>query len=216
MKNLKFLSLLVTLILSLFSFNAEAKKILVFGDSMTGWLAERINAYAVHNGYTVETIVWDGATISKYANSDGLAKFIRDHDPDGVVVCLGMNEMLGKNFNNRLKPSLDKLLKVIGDRDLLWVGPPAWPGRGDGREFNDFMLGQLGSERYVTTNRLSLPRQSAGNPHPSRAGMNMMADEVMNFSKTHSALPVSVNVIPGPSETSKSKVYIYKRMKERF
>lgn len=214
----KFVLLITVLLIGNMSVMAEthARKILVIGDSMTGWLAERINAHAQKNGYVVETVVWDGATIAKYANNSKFAGFIKQHDPDGVVVCLGMNEMLGHDFENRLKPTLDKFVSAIGNRSLLWVGPPSWPGKGTGKEFNDFMVKHLGAQHYIVNTHLNLPRQSKTNPHPTRSGMNIIGDAVIEFNEKHNTINLPGYVKPGAGEASRSKVYIYKKMKEQF
>ncbi len=54
------------------STDSIVKNVLIIGDSMTGWMAERLNAYGQINGFDVATIVWDGSTISKWADSPNL------------------------------------------------------------------------------------------------------------------------------------------------
>ena len=54
-----------------------AKKILFIGDSMTGWLAERLESYGKQNGFEVSTVVWDGSTIKKWGSTPRLTSIIR-------------------------------------------------------------------------------------------------------------------------------------------
>ncbi len=95
--------------------DAYIKKVLFIGDSMTGWMAERLNAYGRANGFEVATVVWDGSTIRKWADSPRLSSLIRQQDPDAVFVSLGMNELLEKNPRTRLESSMTKLKKAFGD-----------------------------------------------------------------------------------------------------
>ncbi len=107
--------------------SANVRKILFLGDSMTGWMAERLNAYGAINDFEVATIVWDGSTIAKWANSPRLKEIISQQKPDAIIVSLGMNEMLERNPQRRLEKPVDKLLAEFGDMPLLWIGPPSWP-----------------------------------------------------------------------------------------
>ena len=83
--------------------SANVRKILFLGDSMTGWMAERLNAYGAINDFEVATIVWDGSTIAKWANSPRLKEIISQQKPDAIIVSLGMNEMLERNPQRRLE-----------------------------------------------------------------------------------------------------------------
>ena len=44
-------------------------KVLFIGDSMTGWLSERLEAYGAENGFEVTTVTWDGSTPQKWAKT---------------------------------------------------------------------------------------------------------------------------------------------------
>lgn len=105
------------------------RKVLFLGDSMTGWMAERLNAYGEINGFEVATIVWDGSTISKWADTDGLADIIAAENPDAIMVCLGMNEMFEPFPEKRLSTPVEKLVDAFGDTPFLWIGPLRGPGK---------------------------------------------------------------------------------------
>lgn len=190
------------------------KKILFIGDSMTGWLSERLNAYGNKNGFEVATVVWDGSTIQKWGNSPRLATIIRQQNPDAVMLCLGMNELFEKNPETRLKSAFTKIIDAIGDRPLLWIGPPSWPGHSEGKVLNDWLERQLGEDSFFNSSELNLERQSKTNPHPSKTGIIKWMDSVADWIPLHSRLDFESLDNPGPSQMSRGKYFIYKRMKE--
>ena len=104
------------------STDSIVKNVLIIGDSMTGWMAERLNAYGQINGFDVATIVWDGSTISKWADSPNLSKILEQQKPDAVIVCTGMNELFEPNPQVKLKNSVEKLKQEFAPYRLLWIG----------------------------------------------------------------------------------------------
>lgn len=76
--------------------DGQIKKVLFIGDSMTGWLAERLNAYGAENGFEVSAVIWDGSTIRKWGNAP-LEAIIEREKPDAVFMSLGLNELLERN-----------------------------------------------------------------------------------------------------------------------
>lgn len=135
--------------------DAYIKKVLFIGDSMTGWMAERLNAYGRANGFEVATVVWDGSTIRKWADSPRLSSLIRQQDPDAVFVSLGMNELLEKNPRTRLESSMTKLKKAFGDVPALWIGPPSWPGKPGGDALNEFIAEEMGEGHFSSVRNLT-------------------------------------------------------------
>ncbi|MDE6227226.1 MAG: hypothetical protein K2M63_06890, partial [Muribaculaceae bacterium] len=119
------------------------KKVLFIGDSMTGWMAERFNAYADNNDFEVATVVWDGSTISKWANSPNLKNIIQEQEPDAIILSLGMNELFERNPEKQLTESVEKLKESFGDIPFLWIGPPSWPGHSEGETLNTWLEEQL-------------------------------------------------------------------------
>lgn len=223
--NRRFLSFLLLLIPALLlAFNSYAnnptpknehiKKVLFIGDSMTGWMAERLNAYGKRNGFEVATVVWDGSTISKWASSPRLSTIIHQQAPDAIFVSLGMNELLEKNPAARLSSSMSKLKKAFGNTSVLWVGPPSWPGKPGGDALNNYLAKEMGEGNFFRSSSLVLARQSSKNPHPSRAGIIKWIDELVKWIPEHSELNFKSLEKPGDSEMSRGKTFIYKRMKE--
>ncbi len=190
------------------------RKVLFIGDSMTGWMAERLNAYGKANSFEVATVVWDGSTISKWANSPRLASIIRQQDPDAIFVSLGMNELLERNPRTRLATALTKLKKAFGDTPVLWIGPPSWPGKPGGEKLNSYLASEMGEGHYFESSDLKIDRQSAQNPHPSRKGICSWIDAVAKWIPDNSNLRFDSLKAPGANEMSRGKTFIYKRMKE--
>jgi len=190
------------------------KKVMFIGDSMTGWLAERLNAYGKKNGFEVATIVWDGSTMQKWGKSPKLASLIKQQNPDAVMICLGMNELFEKNPETRLKGAFNKIKAAIGDRPMLWVGPPSWPGHKEGKVLNDWLEKQLGEGNYFNSSLLQLNRQSKTNPHPSKAGIIKWMDTVVDWIPEHSNLNFQRLDDPEAGQMSRGSYFVYKRMKE--
>lgn len=192
------------------------KKVLFIGDSMTGWMAERLNAYGRINGFEVATIVWDGSTISKWASSPALSKIISEQKPDAVIVSLGMNEMFEPRPEARLKKSVDTLVSSFGKLPFLWIGPPSWPGHSEGEVFNTWMEKELGQRKYFRSFDLDLSRQSKTNPHPSRAGIEQWVDRIAEWIPLNSDLKFPSLIQPEKGKVSRGETFIYKRMKENL
>lgn len=190
------------------------RKILFIGDSMTGWMAERLNAYGENNNFEVATIVWDGSTISKWATSQGLQKYIAEEKPDAIILSLGMNEMFERNPKTNLDAKTDKIINSFGDIPFLWIGPPSWPGHSEGEIFDSWMAQKLGPDRYFSSLKLSLPRQSANNPHPTRKGIEDWIEAVVEWIPENSCLQFESLDAPGKGKFSRGKTFIYKKMKE--
>lgn len=192
------------------------KKILFIGDSMTGWLSERLNAYGNENGFEVSTVVWDGSTIQKWGNSAKLASLIKEQNPDAVFVSLGMNELFEAHPAARFSSSLAAIKHAVGDRPMLWVGPPSWPGHDKGKILNDWLEKELGSDSFFRSSNLNLPRQSAKNPHPTKQGMIQWMDQVVEWIPEHSNITLPGVQKPTSAQMLRGKYFVYKRIKENL
>lgn len=192
-----------------------ARKVLFIGDSMTGWLSERLNAYGEENGFEVSTVVWDGSTISKWGNSPKLSSIINQHNPDAIFISLGMNELFEPKPEVKLKKAVDNIREAAGNRPLLWVGPPSWPGHDNkGQILNDWLESELGSDSYFRSSGLKLQRQSAKNPHPTRQGIIQWMDSVVRWIPQHADVDLPGINAPEGSKMSRGRDFVYKRMKE--
>lgn len=192
-----------------------ARKLLVIGDSMTGWIGERMSAYGDKNGYEVATVVWDGSTIKKWAASSArLKKIISEQKPDGVVICLGMNELLEKNPKTRLSGPVETLLESLGDTPYVWLGPPSWPGKPGGKTLVDWLGSEVGKSRFFDSSSLRLARQSKTNPHPSRQGICTWVDDFQKWLPQNSSFDLPGYESPAPTAMKRGKFFLYRKMKE--
>lgn len=192
----------------------ETKKILVMGDSMTGWMGERLNSYGQTNGFDVATIVWDGSTIKKWgASASKIKNYVNEIDPDAVIICLGLNECAERNPESQLDKPLSEIIKAIGDRPVLWIGPPSWPGKDYGEPFNSWLSEKMGKGRFFYSKNLELPRQTSTNPHPSREGINEWTDTIMEWIPDNATfdLPGYKKPVVAPS---RGRTFIYRKMKD--
>ena len=192
------------------------RKVLIVGDSMTGWMAERLNAYGVKDGFEVATVVWDGSTIRKWGASPRLAQIVAEQKPDVVFISLGMNELFERNPQKTLGESLDHIVAAMGDTPYIWIGPPSWPGHDEGRILVDWLASRLGPHRFFNSFNLDLARQSRTNPHPSRTGMIEWVDDFVEWLPANSDLRFPSLDAPAANAMSRGKVFIYKRMKEQL
>lgn len=191
-----------------------ADKILFIGDSMTGWMSERFNAYAHSNGFEVAAIIWDGSTISKWgANSSILSHYVKQIKPDAIFISLGLNDLAEKNPGTRLTASVNNILKATSGIPIVWIGPPSWPGKPWGEPLNSWLAEKLGKGHYFSSLTLKLPRQSASNPHPSREGINIWMDDFINWLRKDGAVALPGYSVP-LSNFSRPKTFIYRKMKQ--
>ncbi|MDE5773494.1 MAG: hypothetical protein K2H86_03440 [Muribaculaceae bacterium] len=190
------------------------RKVLFIGDSMTGWMAERLNAYGAANGFEVATIVWDGSTIRKWGGNQRLKQIIAGHNPDAVFISLGLNELYMTNPQATLNTQINNILSAVGNRGLLWIGPPSWPGKQIGRKMDAWLADRVGEGRYFSSLNLKIPRQSRTNPHPTRAGIITWMDEVIEWIPHNTDLKFRSLNKPADRSMSRGKTYIYKRMRE--
>lgn len=191
----------------------EVRSALFIGDSMTGWLSERLHAYGNENGFDVSTVVWDGSTIKKWGGSTKLPLLVKKYEPDVIFVSLGMNELFEAN-PSRFKSSVDAIKGAAGDVPVIWVGPPSWPGHDKGEKLNDWLAEEMGESHFFRSFDLKLPRQSKTNPHPTRQGMIQWMDAVVDWVQAEGAVRFPEIKKPAGEQMSRGRNFLYKRMKE--
>lgn len=199
---------------SLPSDSAYIRKVLFIGDSMTGWMAERLNSYGEINDFEVATIVWDGSTIKKWGSSPKLQGIISEQNPDAIFVSLGMNELFEANPEKNLESPVENLKNAFGGIPFLWIGPPSWPGHSEGETLNDWLESELGARNYFSSFDLDIPRQSKSNPHPDKDGISVWIDKVVEWIPENTDLKFKSLDTPPQGAMSRGQIFIYKRMKE--
>lgn len=137
-------------------------KILFIGDSMVEGLSRRIGDYAKENGHTVYTVIWYSSTTEKWANTKTLEHFLQKYQPSYILLCLGSNELFVKDLEER-KEYIHTILKKMGNRPYLWIGPADW--NGDTGIVN-LIASQTGKGRFFDSRHLEL-RRGADHYHPT-------------------------------------------------
>jgi lysophospholipase L1-like esterase len=193
------------------STNTPVKKVLFIGDSMTGWLSERMGAFGNENDFKVATVVWDGSTIKKWANTSNLKNIISKQAPDVVFISLGMNELFERNPDSQILPYIKKLLNAIGDKPYVWIGPPTWPGKNQAT-ISDWLKNNVNN--YFESNKLSLSRQSKSNPHPTKAACAQWMDSVVKWLPIGTDINLNGLKTPATGAMKRGETFIYKKMTE--
>ena len=182
---------------------SEIESILIFGDSMTILVANRLAQYGKKNGYRVNSVTWDASSTVSWANCDTLDNFIKRYHPDLIMITLGSNELFLKNFEKR-RPDVERLLKKIGNIPYLWISPPNWK---EDQGYNAFMRGILAPGTFFNSNNLDLPRKK-DHIHPTSKGGEIWTDSIMKWIPK-SAHPIKAEV-PDSGTSSKHNVHYFK------
>lgn len=184
--------------------DTTVKTVLIFGDSMTILIANRLAAYGEKNGYDVVSVTWDSSSSVSWSACDTLDNFIKRYHPDFIMVSLGSNELFLKNFDLR-RPNVEKLIKKMGDIPFVWIGPPNWK---EDQGFNPMMRKTLPKGTFFDSNGLGLPR-GPDNIHPTPRGGVIWTDSIMSWMR-YTPHPIP-SVRPDPSVTTRSHKSFYYR-----
>ena len=193
-----------------------AHKVLIFGDSTTGRLGERLNAWGQLNGFEVATVCWDGSTFQKWAESPNLPEIIEEFQPDAIFISLGANGLGVKDPEKKIREDYEKIKQTIGDIPTVWIGPPTWTDKTTGEILCEWMAETIGPTNYFRSFDLDLERTSRKNAHPSKAGSEVWMDTVIEWLELQGPFSLPDYQEPEEGEMIKSDFYIYKRMKEAF
>ena len=148
-------------------------RIMIFGDSMLEWLAKRLCDYTLENGYDLSSIIWYSSSTKLWATTDTLQYFLDRIQPDYVMLCLGGNELFVRDLSKREK-YIDAIVKRIGDRPFLWIGPPNWK---KDTGINDLIRQRVGEGRFFDSRKLELDRAD-DNMHPTRSAAALWMDTI--------------------------------------
>lgn len=182
--------------------DTTVRSVLIFGDSMTILVANRMAAYGQKNGYKVVSVTWDSSSSVGWSGCDTLDNVIARYHPDFIMVTLGSNELFLKNFDLR-RPYVEKLVAKIGDIPFVWVGPPNWQ---EDKGFNKMMAATLPRGTFFCSDGLELPR-GADHIHPTPKGGVIWTDSIMRWMPS-SRHPIP-SEMPDSGVTTRSHKAIY-------
>lgn len=188
--------------------DTTVKTVLIFGDSMTILVANRMAAYGEKNGYRVASVTWDGSSSVAWSSCDTLDNFISRYRPDFIMVTLGSNELFLKYFDKR-KPYVEKLVEKIGDIPFVWIGPPNWK---EDQGYNAMMESTLPPGTFFCSDGLDLPR-GADHIHPTPAGGITWTDSIMRWMAT-TPHPIPAEMPDSGVKTRKHPTHYFKAGKK--
>ncbi|HEY6724124.1 MAG TPA: hypothetical protein VI197_08825 [Polyangiaceae bacterium] len=153
---------------------AQARKVLHFGDSMVplvgNYLRPRFEAqggqYAISSTSSSSTLSW--------AEGAQLREALTKHDPELVLISLGSNELYFVDDLAQRAAAIQAIVREIGDRACLWIGPPSWA---KARGFLDTLEANLGPCSYFDSAKLPMERQADGR-HPTWGASHGWANQV--------------------------------------
>jgi hypothetical protein len=166
--------------------DTSPQRILVVGDSMVYNLLPLLADYCLENGHYLHPAIWWGSTSMGWASGQKLVPLLQQHKPTFVLVVLGSSEVLGKGIDPLATRAVHKILSLVGDRKLAWIGPPNWrPDTG----INVVLERELGKGRYFRSAELVLEREADG-IHPTRKGGRVWAEHFIRWLAEESDVPI--------------------------
>lgn len=166
--------------------DTASKTILFFGDSMLEGLSPRLAAYCEKNGHKLYTVIWYSSTTQVWGDCDTLSVFIRRYKPDYIIACLGANELFVRDIKQKRVKPFEHLMGEIGDRPLLWIGPPNWK---EDTGINEFIEERLMPGQFFLSDGMSFDRKSDG-AHPTARSAREWMDSVVRWMPGHCAHPI--------------------------
>lgn len=160
------------------------ERILLFGDSMVEVLQPRLTDYCLENGHELRPAIWYGSTTAAWAEGGELTELLRDAKPTMVIVALGSSEISSRDVDRR-EPYVRRIVRRVGARKLLWIGPPNWR---EDTGINALLARVLGEDRFFRSAELTLPRKADG-IHPDAEGGALWADAFVDWIGHGSAYP---------------------------
>ncbi len=165
--------------------DTATQRVLIFGDSMSEYLAYRLSDYTNKNGHSLTCVTWCGSGTRNWAETDTLNHYIRTVNPTHVFVCLGSNELYTADMKGCEK-RIRAILAKIGNIPTVWIGPPNWC---EDKGYNKLLSEVMGTNRYYPSYKLTFERQKDGR-HPTRAASAMWMDKIIEWMNTgHSVHP---------------------------
>jgi hypothetical protein len=164
------------------------QRILIVGDSMLDGLLPRLADYAAENGHSLNAVIWYGSRTIDWARSSRLSDALRDYRPTFVMVVIGSSELQTRDIEKRTW-AVQRILSTLGERKLVWVGPPNW--RTD-TGIGALLEREVGEPRYFRSLELSFERKRDG-IHPTLASSQKWMDAVASWIMTRSAAKIRLS-----------------------
>lgn len=165
--------------------DTATQRVLLFGDSMSTYLAYRLADYANQNGHCLTCVTWVSSGTHNWADTDTLDHYIQMVKPTHVFICLGSNELYTtdmKGSEKRIRAIMSKIAKI----PAVWIGPPNWC-KDNG--YNKLLLRILGALKYYPSYKLTFERQADGR-HPTMSASSMWMDKIIEWmNQGHSIHP---------------------------
>ncbi|HNW97391.1 MAG TPA: SGNH/GDSL hydrolase family protein [Bacteroidales bacterium] len=166
--------------------DSSAQRFLLIGDSMLEGLGLRLNDYCKENGHTMNSVIWYSSSTLWYGNCDTISYFIKKFDPTYIILVIGGNELFIKDILKDREPFAKNILKQVGDRKYIWVGPPNWK-KDSG--INKLILKNVGRQRYFPSLNLTFDRCKDG-AHPTTKSAGAWMDSIASFMMNKCMNPV--------------------------
>ncbi len=165
--------------------DTATQRVLIFGDSMSEYLALRLADYTNKNGHKLTCVTWVSSGTRNWADTDTLQHYIQKVQPTHVFVCLGSNELYTADMKG-CERRIRAILAKIGDIPTVWIGPPNWC---EDHGYNKLLLQVMGSRGYFPSYKLTFQRQKDGR-HPTMASSAMWMDKIIEWmNEGHSVHP---------------------------
>lgn len=165
--------------------DTAAQRVLLFGDSMSEYLAYRLADYTNKNGHSLTCVTWCSSSTRNWAETDTLDHYLRKVNPTHVFICLGSNELYTADMKGCEK-RIRTILAKIGKIPTVWIGPPNWC---EDKGYNKLLLEVMGARAYYPSYKLSFERQADGR-HPTMGASAIWMDRIIEWmNQGHSIHP---------------------------
>jgi len=155
------------------------KTVVHMGDSMVGGgLCKALAPKFKAEGTKFIRDVLESASISTFDESDRIPVLMKRYNPDLVLVTLGANDVFNDHPEYMTK-HIESIVKKIGKRDCIWIGPPLWKGD---KGLVNVIRDHAAPCRFYDSQHLVLARVSDG-IHPTEKGGEVWADAFWPFFK---------------------------------
>jgi lysophospholipase L1-like esterase len=149
------------------------------GDSMVGGgLCKALAPKFKAEGTKFVRDVWESASISAFDDSDRIPTLMKRYNPDLVLLTLGANDVFSEHPAVMSK-HIESIVKKIGPRDCVWVGPPLWKGD---KGLVEIIRAHAAPCRFFDSQHLVLQRAGDG-IHPTEKGGEVWAEALWPFIK---------------------------------